>query len=419
MDDQFKPQDDDNSSGSPSMGCFQPARLIPSPGTPDPFTPAPELLAQCTEEGTEAERAQRLAKAVRGRTAGAEGRSRGPGSRGQLSEPGAPARDLAGPGWPGRRAAGRKPPGLARPPRPGTELLGRAGRRDLGRGASWLPRRRPAWPRHRPARSAREERRRPGRGAELGGAGRGARGPGPGTWQPPRPHEVPRSCLRVGSGPAGWTMNVFRILGDLSHLLAMILLLGKIWRSKCCAGISGKSQILFALVFTTRYLDLFTNFISIYNTVMKVVFLLCAYVTVYMIYGKFRKTFDSENDTFRLEFLLVPVIGLSFLENYNFTPLEILWTFSIYLESVAILPQLFMISKTGEAETITTHYLFFLGLYRALYLANWIRRYQTENFYDQIAVVSGVVQTIFYCDFFYLYVTKVLKGKKLSLPMPI
>uniref|UniRef100_A0ABI7YDP8 ER lumen protein-retaining receptor n=1 Tax=Felis catus TaxID=9685 RepID=A0ABI7YDP8_FELCA len=184
-------------------------------------------------------------------------------------------------------------------------------------------------------------------------------------------------------------------------------------------GISGKSQILFALVFTTRYLDLFTNFISVYNTVMKVVFLLCAYVTVYMIYGKFRKTFDSENDTFRLEFLLVPVIGLSFLENYSFTPLEILWTFSIYLESVAILPQLFMISKTGEAETITTHYLFFLGLYRALYLANWIRRYQTENFYDQIAVVSGVVQTIFYCDFFYLYVTKVLKGKKLSLPMPI
>lgn len=31
-------------------------------------------------------------------------------------------------------------------------------------------------------------------------------------------------------------MNVFRILGDLSHLLAMILLLGKICRSKSCAG---------------------------------------------------------------------------------------------------------------------------------------------------------------------------------------
>lgn len=38
----------------------------------------------------------------------------------------------------------------------------------------------------------------------------------------------------------------------------------------CHSGISGKSQVLFALVFTTRYLDLFTTFISAYNTVMKV-----------------------------------------------------------------------------------------------------------------------------------------------------
>lgn len=91
---------------------------------------------------------------------------------------------------------------------------------------------------------------------------------------------------------------------------------------------------------------------------------------------------------------------------YVFCLLQILWTFSIYLESVAILPQLFMISKTGEAETITTHYLFFLGLYRALYLINWIWRFYFEGFFDMIAIVAGVVQTILYCDFFYLYVTK-------------
>lgn len=53
------------------------------------------------------------------------------------------------------------------------------------------------------------------------------------------------------------------------------------------------------------------------------VFLLCAYVTVYMIYCKFRKTFDIENDTFRLEFLLVPVTGLSFLVNYSYAPMEV------------------------------------------------------------------------------------------------
>jgi ER lumen protein retaining receptor len=53
---------------------------------------------------------------------------------------------------------------------------------------------------------------------------------------------------------------------------------------------------------------------------------------------------------------------------------EILWSFSIFLESVAILPQLFMLSRTGEAETITTHYLFALGAYRALYIPNWVYR---------------------------------------------
>ena len=65
-----------------------------------------------------------------------------------------------------------------------------------------------------------------------------------------------------------------------------------------------------------------------------------------------------------------------------------------------------MVSKTGEAESITSHYLFALGSYRALYLLNWIYRYYFEGFFDLIAVVAGCVQTILYCDFFYLYITK-------------
>ena len=36
------------------------------------------------------------------------------------------------------------------------------------------------------------------------------------------------------------------------------------------AGLSLKTQYLYAIVFTCRYLDLFTNFYSMYNTVLKV-----------------------------------------------------------------------------------------------------------------------------------------------------
>lgn len=211
-------------------------------------------------------------------------------------------------------------------------------------------------------------------------------------------------------------MNFFRLVGDLSHLLALTLLLWKIWKTRSCAGISGKSQILFALVFTTRYLDLLTNFVSVYNTSMKVFFLAASFGTVYLMLLKFKATYNSNHDTFRIEFLLIPAALISLVINHSFDVMEILWTFSIYLESVAILPQLFMISKTGEAESITSHYLFALGAYRALYICNWAYRYYFEGFYDLIAIFAGCVQTILYCDFFYLYITKVLKGKKLALP---
>jgi len=211
-------------------------------------------------------------------------------------------------------------------------------------------------------------------------------------------------------------MNIFRLLGDLSHLLAIIILLLKIWKTRSCAGISGKSQALFLIVFISRYLDLVTNFVSVYNTVMKVFFIVSAAGTVYLMFIKFKATYDGNHDTFRVEFLLGPVAILALVLNHEFSVMEILWTFSIYLESVAILPQLFMVSKTGEAETITSHYLFALGSYRALYIFNWVYRYHFEGFYDIIAIVAGIVQTVLYCDFFYLYVTKVMAGKKIVLP---
>jgi len=211
-------------------------------------------------------------------------------------------------------------------------------------------------------------------------------------------------------------MNIFRLIGDISHLLAILLLLWKVWKTRSCAGISGKSQLLFALVFVTRYLDLVTSFVSLYNTCMKVIFISATVATVYLILVKFKATYDANHDTFRVEFLVIPVAGLSVLVNHELAVMEVLWTFSIYLESVAILPQLFMISKTGEAESITSHYLFALGSYRGVYILNWIYRYYFDGFFDLIAIVAGCVQTVLYCDFFYLYVTKVLKGKSLKLP---
>jgi ER lumen protein retaining receptor len=207
-------------------------------------------------------------------------------------------------------------------------------------------------------------------------------------------------------------MNIFRLAADTAHLVAICILLAKIWKTRSCAGISGRSQILFLIVFVARYLDLFTNFISLYNSVMKLFFLGSSIATVYLMFVKFKATYDRNHDTFRIEFLIVPSLLLALLINHDFSFMEILWTFSIYLESVAIMPQLFMLSRTGSAETITAHYLFALGSYRGLYILNWFYRFHTENFLDPIAVVAGIVQTVLYADFFYLYVTRVLQQNR-------
>ncbi|KAM3715770.1 ER lumen protein-retaining receptor [Dirofilaria immitis] len=157
-------------------------------------------------------------------------------------------------------------------------------------------------------------------------------------------------------------MNIFRLTADLAHLIAIFILALKMWTTRSVAGISGRSQLLFAAVFTSRYLDLFTNFISIYNSAMKIFFLVSSFGTLYLMWIKFKATYDRNHDTFRIEFLVLPCALLALLINHEFTVMEVMWTFSIYLEAVAIMPQLFMLSRTGSAETITAHYLFALAV---------------------------------------------------------
>nr|ACZ59475.1 HDEL sequence binding protein [Flammulina velutipes] len=211
-------------------------------------------------------------------------------------------------------------------------------------------------------------------------------------------------------------MNLFRLFGDLSHLASICILLQKIKTTRSCRGISFKTQALYVAVFITRYIEMFTTWISLYNFVMKVFFIGSSCYILYLMHYRFRPTHDPSIDTFRVEYLLGPCFVLALIFNYKFTFTEVLWSFSIFTESVAILPQLFMLQRTGEAETITTHYLAALGVYRALYIPNWVYRYFTEGVMDPIAVTAGIVQTGLYLDFFYVYFTKVLQGEKFELP---
>ena len=124
------------------------------------------------------------------------------------------------------------------------------------------------------------------------------------------------------------------------------------------AGISLKTQELYALVFVCRYLDLFFSYVSLYNSVMKIIYLVTAFWIVYLMRADIavRQTYDVERDTFRYIFLIVPCMILALLIHYSSSLTEILWTFSIYLEAVAI-------TKDGETpfQLETDHFIPLFG----------------------------------------------------------
>ncbi|CAF1532543.1 unnamed protein product, partial [Didymodactylos carnosus] len=105
-------------------------------------------------------------------------------------------------------------------------------------------------------------------------------------------------------------------LGDLFHIAAVSLLLFRILKRCSSAGISGKSIILYAIVFTCRYLDLFTHYVSLYNTLLKWFFLITTYFTMFLIYCHgYSDSKTNNNDTFRIVYLIVPTAILAFVWN--------------------------------------------------------------------------------------------------------
>jgi hypothetical protein len=119
----------------------------------------------------------------------------------------------------------------------------------------------------------------------------------------------------------GAANNIFRLCGDLTHVIAIFLLGVKIHKTRSCSGLSLKSQLLYLLVYICRYLDVLNgvlNFSRIpnlirYNTLMKILFLSSQSAIIYYMMGKFRATYHAALDSCRVEFLVIPCLVLAFL----------------------------------------------------------------------------------------------------------
>jgi ER lumen protein retaining receptor len=91
-------------------------------------------------------------------------------------------------------------------------------------------------------------------------------------------------------------MNIFRVLADLSHAASKVTLVVAIHRNSSAEGVSLLTQLLYALVFCARYLDLFwvSPAYSWWNFFFKVFYISSSIYVVYLMMRVYPRTREKE-----------------------------------------------------------------------------------------------------------------------------
>ncbi|KAM0438664.1 hypothetical protein ACHAPT_001420 [Fusarium lateritium] len=206
-------------------------------------------------------------------------------------------------------------------------------------------------------------------------------------------------------------LHLFRILGDLSHALSKCILIFAIHRNRSAEGVSLITQILYALVFCTRYLDIFSEKFP-WNLIFKIFYITSSFYILGIMQWIYPRSREREI-AWKIgaiilggSFILSPFVMLIFESHKGF--LTWMWVFSQILESVCVLPQLLLLRQTTVPTVIDSFYLLALGSYRALYCINWfLREFEvTGKKPNTVSVIFGLIQTALYVDFAWVYYTR-------------
>merc|ERR1719421_1465523 len=82
---------------------------------------------------------------------------------------------------------------------------------------------------------------------------------------------------------------------------------------------------------------------------------------LYFVYGAHKVSYQSEADSLEVRNLIMGAFVLAVLihpDMNSWTPFDILWTTHLYVDSISMVPQLWMISRSGgKVQGFTAHYI--------------------------------------------------------------
>ena len=248
---------------------------------------------------------------------------------------------------------------------------------------------------------------------------------------------------------------LFMSSGDFSFLLTLAslwrcfglsLLIFKVWNGMSARGVSVKTLELYAAAFLARLLSILRHqgYLPFDKTgdwfyhVVEFISLGAVGLLLFGIFGPLKSTYDSKYDKFGnfkipseygALYLFVPclILALIFHPQLNKEMFsDTCWTLSMYVEAVAMVPQLYMFQKQasdqdGTVEAVLSHTTFAIGFSRIFELLFWIGSFHelsnsTGKFPGYIILLSQFTQLVIMGDFFYYYFQAVSSGGPMELP---
>lgn len=212
--------------------------------------------------------------------------------------------------------------------------------------------------------------------------------------------------------PKNASWNFFRYIADFIHLGGIVILIYWLFTRKSLAGLSWKTQVLFLLMYVSRYLDLFFGAGThvLYLIIFKLTFISSSALILYLfkLYDR-SGTYEEDKDTVSLACIIAPCFIASIILTSKSEPgssnndlVEILWTFSEYLEGFSMVPQ-YVFCYRENAQTQHRGPIMFimcLGVYRVFYAFNWIYKLSVNPRYSDFqSWLGGFIEIAFFFDF--------------------
>jgi len=207
-----------------------------------------------------------------------------------------------------------------------------------------------------------------------------------------------------------------------TQTLAFFMLLHKIRVQKSVTGISSKTLQVYVFVFLFRlsstmvkngYLPVDRTGDWVYQAA-DIASLLLVFQLLFFIHKKYAHTYQAEADTMPIYTVLPAfvLLGTCFHGHLNHSPFfDAVWTIGMWFDTVAMLPQLWMlVAKGGEVEALTSNYVALIFASRVMAFWFWFTGMPELapkdggiNMVGYMIVGAHALQMLLSADFMYHY----------------